>query len=303
MPNVESGHDLTWIAELRDRPVKTGIARRADGQLVVVETFPAERASIRELTRTLRTFSALERLVHPHVVRVRSSWTEGEVLVVQSDYVEGETLASLFALAAERGLRLPVDAATRIVADVLAGLSALHGVSDVSGQLIDFAHGEIAPRNVVIGIDGRARVAHPCRPGADPTRSARLALPYMAPEALSEGTINVRTDVYGAGAVLFQALDGAPPFDPNRIGILASHARGVVRRSTPPPADTWATPLSTIAAKAMASEPHERYASASEMAAELRRATTTRMASPARVSEVLEEIAGDSIRRRRERLG
>ncbi len=291
-----------WLGELRDRPVKTGVLRGEEGKLVVLETFALGNAKLSDVTRAFRVLGALEHLVHPHVARVLATRIEGEELIVTSTYAEGESLATVFFHAAARAMRVPLDVGCRIVVDVLAGLAALHSLRDAGGTVIGIGHGEVCPRNVIVGVDGRSRVVHVCRPGHDPTNPRPPALPYLAPETLADGMMSEAADVYSAGALLFHFLDGGPPFDAKKGAVTEAHATGTLPPPRLPTEETWAGPLAAIATRAMATDPAQRYEAASEMSGALRAAVTTHVASPEHTSIVLNDLCGGAIRRRRTRF-
>ncbi len=301
-PSTDEPMEPMWLGDLKDRPVKAGILRGAEGQLLVIETFELGRTAFADVTHAFRTLGALEHVVHPNVARILATRVEGEQLIVTSGYLEGESLSTVFFHAAGRAMRVPIDVGCRVVVDVLAGLSALHGLRDAGGTAIDFAHGEVCPRNIIVGVDGRSRIVHACRPGHSPADPRPPALPYAAPETLAHGTMSPAADVYGVGALLFHMLDGGPPFEANKAAITAAHANGAVPRARLPVDEAMWDPLVAIAARAMATDPVRRYASVSEMAGEIRRAVTTRLASVEHTSIVLYDLCGGAIRRRRTRV-
>ena len=109
-------------------------------------------------------------------------------------------------------------------------------------------------------------------------------------------------DVYSAGALLFHFLDGGPPFDAKKGAVTEAHATGTLPPPRLPTEETWAGPLAPIATRAMATDPAQRYATASEMSGALRAAVTTHVASPEHTSIVLHDLCGGAIRRRRTRF-
>ncbi len=153
-------------------------------------------------TELLRRGRALVALEHPKVVRVREVFERDGDVLVASDYVDGEWLAALMMMKPRPPLQLMV----RLLLDVLEGLSALHDLRDDKGQLIGFVHGALAPDTVLVAEDGVAEIARACRlprPGANER--------YVAPELRrSDEPIDVRCDVYAAGAILRDILVDAP---------------------------------------------------------------------------------------------
>jgi hypothetical protein len=225
---------------------------------------PAARA---ELLRRGRALVALE---HPKVVRVREVFErDGEVLVV-SDYVDGEWLSTLMMMTP----RPPLELMLRLVLDVLEGLSVLHDLRDDRGQSIGFVHGALAPDTVLVAEDGVAEIARACRlprPGGNER--------YVAPELRrGDGPIDVRCDIYAAGAILRDVLVDAP-------------------------ADaTWAEPLTDIAWRACSVEPDDRWPSAAAMATTVRRIAGAKMSTATAVADLVRRRFGGKMQTRRAAL-
>jgi len=102
------------------------------------------------------------------------------------DY-EGGSLAGLLRASDERGARLPVPVALRIMLDVLAGLAAAHALPDDAGRSLELVHRDVSPPNVLVGADGVARLTDfgvaRARARATVTRDGQLKgkFGYMAP--------------------------------------------------------------------------------------------------------------------------
>jgi hypothetical protein len=225
---------------------------------------PAARA---ELLRRGRALVALE---HPKVVRVRDAFErDGEVLVV-SDYVDGEWLSSFMMMTP----RPPLEVMLRLVLDVLEGLSALHDLHDERGQSIGFVHGALAPDTVLVAEDGVGEIARACRlprPGGNER--------YVAPELRrGDGPVDVRCDIYAAGAILRDVLVDAPA------------------------EATWAEPLTDIAWRACSVEPEDRWPSAAAMATTVRRVAGAKMATAAAVADLVRRRFGAKMQSRRASL-
>jgi serine/threonine protein kinase len=162
--------------------------------------------------RLLREAQALARLADPHVVSVYDTGTFGDRVFVAVELVEGETLRQWLG-----GLR----AAPRSWREVLArflpagrGLAAAHAAGLV--------HRDFKPENVLLGRDGRVRVADFGLAEAAPEPGGKLAaLPaewglvlgtpaYMAPEQLRGIAVDARSDQFSFCVALFEALYGRP---------------------------------------------------------------------------------------------
>lgn len=217
---------------------------------------PVPRALDSELLRLRQESSIAVELSHPSLVQVfEADWDEGLGLYyVAMEYVEGAgLLADLHPS--------PLGAAYAMV-EVLGALSALH----TAGLL----HRDLKPSNVLVDAQGHARLAD-LGLVADlfPIRAERSGtVRYMAPESLDDGMIcDPRSEVYSAGAMLYELLCGGLPW-PNRD---PWQLRDQIRATSVLRVPGAPRPLSRIVAKAMAPEVEDRYQSAGEMSDDLAR--------------------------------
>ena len=100
------------------------------------------------------------RVRHPNVVAtldiVATSTSTQPYLVME--YVQGESLARLQAAARERHERVPMTIACSIAVGVLRGLQAAHEATNELGESLGIVHRDVSPQNVMVGVDGVARV-------------------------------------------------------------------------------------------------------------------------------------------------
>jgi serine/threonine-protein kinase len=135
----------------------------------------------------------------------------GEVTLIL-EYVEGASLAELI----RSREPISVAAAGRILLDVARGLHAAHETRDAAGEPLDIVHRDVTPHNVLVGIDGVARISDfgvaKATAGAlaDETRSTTLKgkLAYMAPEYLQTGSCDRRADVFSLGVIAWELFAG-----------------------------------------------------------------------------------------------
>ncbi len=153
------------------------------------------------------------RVHHPNVIQTYDVVVEDHEIFIVMEYVEGESLAKLLELAPAH--RLSPRAACAILENVLIGLHAAHEARDERGQLLEIVHRDVSPQNILVGVDGQARIldfggakglgrSFVTRDG-----SIRGKFGYMAPELLG-GVASRATDVYAAGVVLWECLSGEP---------------------------------------------------------------------------------------------
>ena len=172
-------------------------------------------ASTRERFR--REAHVLSRLAHPGVATIYDFAAQGGVDFLVMEYVPGGTLQS-------RLLEGPIGLAelVRVGAEVGEALEDAHRRG--------FLHRDLKPANVVLTSAGRpklldfgiARLLHEGQTAAALTQpgAALGSLPYMAPEQMLGDAEDVRTDVYGFGATLFEMATGRRPFDKARTEAL-----------------------------------------------------------------------------------
>ncbi len=184
-------------------------------RLVAVKTI---RGDLLEDAKTTAAFRDEARLVarirHPNVVATLDLVSDGGRLVAVMDYVHGESLATL---AGRRPVAPAIAAA--VVGQALRGLHAAHEATTESGKPLDIVHRDVSPQNILVGEDGLARVADfgiakaMFREQHTADGAIKGKVRYMAPEQLHGDGVDRRTDVWAAGAVLWELLVGRQLFE------------------------------------------------------------------------------------------
>ena len=283
---------------------KPGTPARA---LCVVEQLAREAdVSAEAAAEFLRDAKRLAQVRHPNLVQVRDVVVGASTVLLVTDWIEAETLSEVEKGCAAKGTPFPLAVSLRILVDLLEGLSAFHELRDAKREPLNLVHAEVAPRNVLVGVDGRSVLAHPLRaPSAAARGSAPDATGYLAPEVLlGDQTADQRADVYGAGIMLWEALMGRRMHaDGEDVGEIVMRILGGKIEAPAAPADApWATPLAEAAKRATAPDPSVRFANATEMLAELRRSIGARLAAKTQIASIVETVAGEHIRERRRAL-
>ncbi|MBW3619838.1 MAG: serine/threonine protein kinase [Actinobacteria bacterium] len=206
-------------------------------------------------------------LDHDHVVSVYDAGTEGDLMLLVMELVEGGNLTARL----RDGASPSVDEAVRIIREVLSGLSAAHEAGLV--------HRDVKPANVMFTSGGSvkltdfgiARLA-----ATETTRTAEVygSTPYMAPELAYGLRGGTRSDVYAVGCVAYELLTGTSPFTGETPAVtIARHLQ-----FTPPrlvgTRDGVSPELDAVVMRALAKDPADRYADACEMLDDLERAAS-----------------------------
>ena len=219
-----------------------------------------------DLDRFLREARSTAQLRHPAIVPVHEVGQQEGTPYLVNDFVEGVTLADRLTSGG-----FPHREAAELIAGMAEALDYAHQHGIV--------HRDVKPSNIMIRTDGTPVIMDfglAKRAAGEITMTADgqiLGTPaYMSPEqARGEGrTVDGRSDVYSLGVILYRLLAGELPFRGNQRMLLHQVLHDEPR---PPRAlnDKIPRDLETICLKAMAKEPERRYASAGELAADLRR--------------------------------
>ena len=238
------------------------------GRFVAVKTLAGSRwARPGSAARLRQEAQALSRLNHPHVVQVLDVVETESALSVVLEYVEGESLAQRLG-----GSPMPARDAAQLMLTLARALTAVHE----QGLL----HRDIKPGNVLLGRSGEIKISDfglakesGSTAGLTVTGEILGSPSYMAPEQVQEriDEIDVRTDVYAMGATLYEMLSGRPPFQ------AASHAETFKQViDSEPVSPRLLNPgvppdLETICLRCLEKAPARRFATAGELAEELKR--------------------------------
>ena len=208
--------------------------------------------------RFLREAQAAGSLQHPNVITIYDFGEVNGHLYIAMEFVEGEDLEDLLAKHVSLSLVDKLD----IIIDVLGGLAYAHKRGIV--------HRDVKPANIRIDEEGRARImdfgiAHLTSSNMTRTGVMVGTPAYMAPEQIVGSGIVPGTDLFSVGAVLYELLAGAKPFEGES---LQNVMYKIVSQPTPalPSRLGVPEPLNAIIERSLAKDPKDRFSSALEMA-------------------------------------
>jgi eukaryotic-like serine/threonine-protein kinase len=234
---------------------------------VLSTRYSQDTGRVRRLEQEARAASALN---HPNIVTVHELGRDGSTCFIAQEYVEGITLRERL-----RSGPMPLDEIVAISGQIAAALHVAHSAGVI--------HRDIKPENIMLRGDGLVKIldfgiakflSDAIAPG--PATSAGLILgtvDYMSPEQLRGLDIDIRTDIWSLGVVMFEMFAGRRPFDAPTV----SDAIARILETEPPPAGgTIPLPMQRILRKALSKERVSRYPSAADLARDLRAAQNRR---------------------------
>ncbi|MDH5671517.1 MAG: serine/threonine protein kinase [Myxococcales bacterium] len=309
-----------YLARIRD---ELGGSRR-----VVIKEVLAELSSDPGFVRMLvREAKLAAQLNHRNVVHVVDLGRESGRLFIAMEYVEGYDLNQLLRQLSRRRLPLPVQFAIFIIRETLAALHYAHRAKDEHGAPMGVVHRDVSPSNVLVSFEGEINLCDfgiaraldmdlerrpgPQRAGyeVDDSRvtQARVAgkSAYMAPEHARGEHVDLRSDIFAAGILLWELCAGRRLYKGSEEEMLEMARRGEV-----PPLPSRRLPeqprVQAILDRALAVDPAARYQSAAEMLEDLEEyaLATSQMASQLKFGSFLTENFSEEIvalRRARER--
>jgi len=233
-----------------------------DVALKMLRSTEAQDSDLRR--RFAREARAVRGLSHPHIVTFLDAGETGDgLLYLVTEFVEGESLRS--ALLREGALR--EGRALEVARQMALALSAAHE----AGLL----HRDVKPDNVMLAApDGSVKMLDfglARRMGANASTANRTrpgtilgSVHYLSPEQARGGEVDVRSDVWSIGAVLFEMLSGAAPFTGNTcvetlVAIVEKPSPGLA-------AGVASAETAEVVARCLRKGPAERFASAAELA-------------------------------------
>jgi serine/threonine protein kinase len=300
-PLVERNDDVDR-SERRRYPLPSGYSRvrelgvggsgrvelcrdNASGSLVAIKIVDLRGLGQGGVDRVRREWRILSSIVHPSLVRLRSAGTlEDRYAYLVMEFIDGLDIRNHVEIN-----MLDTRGVVEIMLPVAEALSLAHGRGVV--------HRDLKPSNILVGDDGRARLldfgaARVSVGGAVSIHHHTLTgemvgtLTYMSPEQAAgrPSEVDGRTDVYQFATLLYELIEGRPPFDLDGLTLAETISAIVSTKPSPmtrPVEAGGASPeLARVIMKALAKKPVGRQRDMRAFVAALRRALTRSSVKP-----------------------
>ncbi len=237
-------------------------------RLVALKMLLAGASADPVLQARIRTEAeAVARLQHPNIVQIYEVGDHDKLPFLTLEYVDGGSLAQR-----AEGNAVPAREAAELVEAIARGIHHAHQYG--------ILHRDLKPRNILLTADGTPKVTDfglakllDAETGPTPTEAFLGTPSFMAPEQAFGNArgVGVQADVYGLGAILYALLTGDPPFKGTTLLNTLEKVRS--EEPVPPTCLQKGLPrdLESICLRCLEKEPGRRYASAEDLADDLRR--------------------------------
>lgn len=235
----------------------------AIGRFAAIKSVEVGSSSIKERPRALQMFMrelhAAGRLSHPCIVTIHDTFEDPDTQTgcIVMEFVPGRTLQNLL----KQAQALETPRALQIISQVAEGLDHAHRQNVV--------HRDLKPANILLSDDGQVKITDfgiakfLGRSGTVVTKSVLGTPAYMAPEQVTGGNVNTRSDLFSLGVIFYEMLTGQKPFFGDSAEVLFK----IVYEKPAPPIqltpqlDPW---LEYVVLRCLEKDSAKRYSSARE---------------------------------------
>ena len=230
---------------------------------VVIKMIRADVDSAELRERFQQEAQAASRMRHPNIITIFDYGEFEAQPYVVMEYIEGESLAALIA----KEVPLSFERKLRMMEDVCTGMAHVHDANMV--------HRDLKPDNLMVDGDrGRVKIldfgiARSMEAGPCGFTSGIGTPSYMAPEQITTGTVDRRSDIFAMGAILYELLTSRRAFN----GSTSAEIVNKILHEQPLRIEQLSTEVDArviaIVTKALAKAPADRYQTADDFRAAL----------------------------------
>jgi serine/threonine protein kinase len=270
--------------------------------VAIKRLYPHIAVSCDSVAMALDEARLLATVRHANVPQLIDVVEDGCSVALVMECIVGLSLSELMLRLEGRNETMPVSIVLAVVRGVLRGLHAAHEASAPGGAKLELVHRDANPQNILLGIDGNARIADfgvaKAAGRLQQTQEGILRgkVAYMSPEQIKASPLDRRSDVFTIGIVLWELLTGCRLFQES-YDIASVHA--VLKRQVAAPVEHCIASrgLNEVALKALERDPSRRFRTCDEFADALERAMS--VSSPKEVATwMMMSSVGPTLRER-----
>jgi serine/threonine-protein kinase len=242
-------------------------------------------------------------LHHQNIVQVYDVGEQDGAYFFAMEYVHGEDLRTIMQNAVTRGETIPLEVVCLVLIAAAAGLHHAHEKVGPDRTPLGIIHRDVSPSNVLVGYDGSVKLVDfglakaKLRSATTHAGTRKGKAGYMSPEQCRGLTVDRRSDVFGLGIVLYEALTARRLFKAENEFLTMT---AIVQGAVPPPSTLrpdLPKQLDDITLHALAKAPEQRYQDADQLREALERFMVEAQLrrSPMQLSEYMKRVFGERV--------
>lgn len=215
-------------------------------------------------------------LQHANIVQIYDFGCLDDTYFIVMEYLRGRDLRSLGSRLQDTGGALGLNQSLYVAACACAGLEYAHHLCDMAGNPLNIVHRDVSPQNVFITYTGQVKILDfglakaSGRHAKTESGALKGKLAYMAPEQAQGRTVDQRSDIFSLGIILYEMLTGRRMYEGDMLRLLRQAQEGdfvpaeLIMPELP-------VALQGILQRMLAVDPGHRYASCTEILADIER--------------------------------
>ncbi len=210
-------------------------------------------------------------LTHSNIAQIYNLGHENDSFYIALEYIAGRDVRTIFERMRSAKQLMPVDMCCYCVMQVCEGLDYAHNKKDKYGRSLNIIHRDVSPPNIIVSYEGEVKLIDfgvaKAAGRVSKTQAGILKgkFGYMSPEQVRGMPLDRRSDVFALGVCLWELLTCQRLFQGETDFETLDKVRNVVVPSPREINQAIPAELERIVFKALASEPDERYQSATEL--------------------------------------
>jgi len=213
---------------------RTAVAQGLSKDLVIKKIHPAFARSQQFQAMFVDEAKIALGLNHPGIVQVFDFGSVGDSFFLAMEHVEGVDMLRLLRQAQKTRPHLPYGIAAYVTQKVAQALDYAHRKTDDFGEPLGIVHRDISPHNVLVSWDGAVKIVDfgiaRARTITEEEGVIKGKFAYMSPEQARGEAVDRRSDVFSAGALLFELVCGRQLFEGKGKEVLEKVKSGDVPR-------------------------------------------------------------------------